>query len=108
MLWSSETVSSCGNNVRESTETSLHGLLVPIENVGAGDMACSRSDADDGEASHNCGVLGEGVGITDRRDLGASRRKLQSKLFLSQFAQDGCLTSHCFRCQTVLLILVGL
>jgi hypothetical protein len=78
-------------------EISLPGLALPIDSVFVGVVAFSWSDIDARETSSERGDLGKVDDITESLDVGASRRKLQSKPFLSQFAHDGCLTSHCFR-----------
>jgi hypothetical protein len=94
---SSERESDCVEGVTGKRDISLPGLL-----LGCGercdDVAVdSRSDIDEGEASVICSC-GDVEDIVESRDVGASRRKLQSKLFLSQFAHDGCLLSHCTSC----------
>jgi hypothetical protein len=54
------------------------------------------SEIGDAEEPEGVADPGEPGVITESRDVGASNRKLQLRLFLSQFAQDGCLTSHYF------------
>ena len=49
--------------------------------VGNGDVVSCCVDAGD-------------VEVVERRDEGASMRKLHVSPFLSQFAHDGCLQSH--------------
>jgi hypothetical protein len=47
----------------------------------------------DGDTDCCCVVVG-GVATVDRREEGASARKLHASPFLSQFAHEGCLQSH--------------
>lgn len=68
-----------------------------------GEIEGSSSKVDEGEPSEICDELGEFDDITESRDVGASRRKLQSRPFLSQFAQDGCFTSHCIQSKRIQL-----
>jgi len=49
--------------------------------IGDGDIMCCWVDAGD-------------VEVVERRDEGASMRKLHVSPFLSQFAHEGCLQSH--------------
>jgi hypothetical protein len=56
------------------------GWDIGVSGVGDGDTDC-------------CSVVG-GVVIVDRREEGASARKLHVSPFLSQFAHEGCLQSH--------------
>jgi hypothetical protein len=71
---------------------------VCIDDEYDGVVADSRSDVDVGENALTVDALGDVEGITDSREVGASRRKLQSSPFLSQLAHDGCLTSHYCTC----------
>jgi hypothetical protein len=87
----------CDVGVKERLATSLPGLPLPTDSV-FGVLAYSRSETDAGPASNDWGDLSDVDGMTESLDLGASRRKLQSNPFLSQFAHDGCLMSHYFHC----------
>jgi hypothetical protein len=86
-------------DVSEMMEFSLLGLVLCVNDVCVGETVYSISEVDDGDAFKSRGVVGDVDEKTESRDVGASDRKLHSKFFLSQFAQDGCLTSHCFRGQ---------
>jgi hypothetical protein len=98
---SSDSVPLSADGVSDMMECSLPGLLVYVNGIHDGEMAYSISDVDDGDASDSRGVVGETEENTESRDVGASDRKLHSMSFLSQFAHDGCLTSHCFHDQSV-------
>jgi hypothetical protein len=80
-------------------DTSLPELLWH-EVVEAGEAVVSVleefvvGDAKSSDVASAWVVFGDVEESIESRDVGASRRKLQSKPFLSQFAQDGCLTSH--------------
>lgn len=65
-----------------------------IDDEHDGDVASSSSDVAVGEKSLLMDDFGDVRDITDSREVGASKRKLQSSPFLSQFAHDGCFTSH--------------
>jgi hypothetical protein len=71
--------------------------------VRVGEAVHSTSEVDKGETSESCGVVGDAEENTESRDVGARDRKLHSRLFLSQFAHDGCLTSHYFYDQPIYL-----
>jgi hypothetical protein len=80
-------------------DTSLAELLWH-EVVEAGEAVVSVleefavGDANSSDVASAWVVFGDVEESIESRDVGASRRKLQSKPFLSQFEQDGCLTSH--------------
>lgn len=77
----------------------LFGERVPVgwmfENSEAGDVDITESCDEVGgvDSVGDCEDSGD-VDVIDRRDEGASRRKLQVSPFLSQFAHIGCLPSH--------------
>jgi hypothetical protein len=73
----------------------LTGLALCVDDVCAGDIVYSTSEVDDGDAFKSRGVVGDVDEKTESLDVGASDRKLHSRFFLSQFAHDGCLASHC-------------
>jgi hypothetical protein len=94
---SSETESACVDGVTGNIDISLPGLLLEFDDICDDVVGYSRSEVDEGETSVIC-TFGDVVNIVESRDVGASRRKLQSKLFLSQLAHVGCLLSHYTYC----------
>jgi hypothetical protein len=97
MVSSSRRESACVDGVTGSRDISLPGLLLKFGERCDDRVANSNSDDDEGEAFVIC-TCGDVDDIVESRDVGASRRKLQSKLFLSQLAHDGCLLSHYTSC----------
>jgi hypothetical protein len=94
MISSSKRGSFCVDGVTGKIEVSLLGLLLCIEDTRDEVVVYSNSVVDEGEMSAICGVCGDVGGLMESRDVGARSKKLHSRLFLSQFAHDGCFTSH--------------
>lgn len=82
--------------VPENVVNALSGLP-GCDGCVAGDPATlAADDTDPGDVEDPIirGDVDEDEDSTDKREVGANKRKLQSRPFLLQFVQDGCLISH--------------